>query len=190
MTEDPTLFDFAVIGAGIAGASVTAELSRSARVLLLEMESQPGYHATGRSAAVFAEAYGPGPIRALTRASAPFFEAPPEGFAEHPLLSDRGIMMIANSEQLAALDAMIEELSSEQPVQRLDPTQARALNPLLRADYVAAAMHDPRGRDIDVHALHHGYLRQARRAGARLVPDSRVTGLERDAGGWRIACRG
>src|SRR5687768_10834173 len=78
--------DFIVIGAGIAGASVAFWLAPHGRVLLLERESQPGYHSTGRSAALFMESYGTAQVRALTMASRAFFEAPPQGFAEHPLL--------------------------------------------------------------------------------------------------------
>ena len=92
-------FDFIVIGAGMAGASVAAELAAHGRVALLEMERQPGYHTTGRSAAIFAPVYGPQPIRALTRASAGFFATPPDGFAEHALISPRPIMLIAREDQ-------------------------------------------------------------------------------------------
>ena len=79
--------DIAVIGAGIAGASVAAELSSGARVMLIEQESAPGYHTTGRSAAIYSPIYGPQPIRALTRASLGFFTAPPPGFCDQPLLT-------------------------------------------------------------------------------------------------------
>ena len=82
--------DCIVIGAGIAGASVGFWLAPHARVLLLERESQPGYHSTGRSAALFMESYGTPQVRALTMASRAFFELPPDGFAEHALLGARG----------------------------------------------------------------------------------------------------
>ena len=72
----PIKCDIIVIGAGIAGASVAAELADQRQVCLLEMETQPGYHTTGRSAAMFVPSYGPAPIRALTRASAGAFEKP------------------------------------------------------------------------------------------------------------------
>jgi D-arginine dehydrogenase len=48
--------DFLLIGAGIAGASAGYWLAPHGRVTLLERESQPGYHSTGRSAALFMEA--------------------------------------------------------------------------------------------------------------------------------------
>jgi D-arginine dehydrogenase len=100
--------DVIVLGAGMAGASVAAELAPGRRVLLLEMEEQPGLHATGRSAAMFFESYGNATVRALTRASREFFEQPPAGFADTPLLSPRGALFVADAARLSVLEAMIE----------------------------------------------------------------------------------
>ncbi len=187
-------FDFIVIGAGMAGASVaaelTAELAGAGRVLLLEMESQPGYHTTGRSAAMFAPVYGPKPIRALTRASEQFFRAPPDDFGEHPLLSPRPIMMPARADQLDALDAMIAEISGEVAVKRLDAAQTREIQPLLRDGYAAGSMLDPSGQDIDVHALHQGFLKMLRRTGGVLVNNARVSALQRRLGLWQVTTGG
>lgn len=183
-------FDFVVIGAGIAGASVAAELQRHHKVLLAEMESRPGYHSTGRSAAVFAEAYGPAPIRALTRASRKFYLDPPDGFALTPLLSERGGLFVANDEQVARLDAYFDELSAEQPVERLDASQTRALCPLLRQSYVAGGIFDPWSMDIDVSALHQGYLAAFRKRGGEIRTSSPVTGLSRSAGTWTVEMGG
>jgi D-arginine dehydrogenase len=82
--------DIIVIGAGIAGASVAAHLAETERVVLIEGEDRPGYHSTGRSAALFTEIYGNSLIRALTRASRPFLFAPPPAFSETPLTRPRG----------------------------------------------------------------------------------------------------
>ena len=84
-------FEFIVIGAGIAGASAAYELSAFAKVLVLEQEDQPGYHSTGRSAALYAETYGNRTVRALTTAGKSFYLDPPSGFTQHPLLRPRGI---------------------------------------------------------------------------------------------------
>ena len=86
--------DFIIIGAGIAGASTGYWLSRRGRVLVLEREEHAGYHSTGRSAALYTVAYGTPQVRALTAASRAFFDAPPEGFSEHPLLTPRGEMVV------------------------------------------------------------------------------------------------
>ena len=96
-------FDIAIIGAGIAGASLAYRLASERSVLLLERESQPGYHTTGRSAAMFMESYGPPAIRALTRASRAFYEQPPSGFGDQPLLSPRGVLYLATHGQEACL---------------------------------------------------------------------------------------
>lgn len=182
-----TAFDVIVIGAGIAGASVAAALSPSAKVLLLEQESQPGYHTTGRSAAVYVASYGPQPIRALTRASYDFFLSPPAGFTDHPLLTPRGGLFVANADQLSALEAVYGDLSKEGPLEWLDAPAVRAHQPLLRASYVAAGFYDPHVLDIDVHALHHGYLRQFKAAGGALATRAEVTALARRGDDWHVA---
>ena len=97
--------DFLIIGAGIAGASVAHWLAPHGRTILLERESQPGYHSTGRSAALFMESYGTAQVRALTLASRAFLEAPPAGFGDHPLLTPRGAMMVAAPGQERDLQA-------------------------------------------------------------------------------------
>ena len=181
------LFDVLVIGAGIAGASVAAELARDARVALLEMESQPGYHTTGRSAAMFAPTYGPQAIRALTRASQAFFRSPPEGFSDRPLLSRRGLMMVARHDQLPALDVAIAELAGEAKVERLDAEAARIHCPLLREGYAAGGYYQPDTSGIDVNALHQGYLRALKTRGGTLAVDFPVQTLARQSGLWTAA---
>lgn len=175
-----------VIGAGIAGASVAAELAaRGARALLLERESQPGYHTTGRSAALFTVAYGPPVIRALSRASAPQFRAPRTGAA---LLRPRGAMFIARADQLEALAGLGEELGNAVSPLRAD--QARDRVPLLHPGYVAGALMDAEAADIEVEALHRHYLRQLAEAGGETRLNTEVTGISRMGGGWRIATPG
>ncbi len=97
--------DIVVIGAGIAGASAAAELARTHKVIALEREAFPGMHSTGRSAALFSEIYGSGPIRALSRASREFLYSPPAGFADAPIVRPRGALHIASAAQMGKLDA-------------------------------------------------------------------------------------
>jgi D-arginine dehydrogenase len=179
--------DFIVIGGGVAGASVAYFLARHARVAVLEREPQPGYHSTGRSAALFMETYGPEQVRALTRASRGFFENPPAGFADHPLLSRRGTLVVGTQGQEQELEKHWRETSATTTLtRRLNPVETCELVPIFRLDRVLGSVYEPHACDIDVHALHQGYLRELRRRGGLLHCDCEVTRLERSAGGWRV----
>ncbi|MGV3572904.1 MAG: NAD(P)/FAD-dependent oxidoreductase [Ramlibacter sp.] len=183
--------DFLVVGAGIAAASVGHWLAPHASVILLEREAQPGYHSTGRSAALFMESYGTPQVRGLTMASRAFLENPPPGFAEHPLLSPRGALMVGRPGEEALLDAHYEVLSSITPhARRLDAAQACAMVPVLRPERVAGAVYEADASDMDVHAIHQGYLRGLRRAGGRLACDAPVTALRREGGLWHVEAGG
>ena len=182
--------DFVVIGAGIAGASVAYFLAPHGRVVLLERESQPGYHSTGRSAALFWAGYGTPQVRALTRASRAFLETPPPGFADGPILSARGALIVADETQLDALEQTHDAVAPHAPeLRRLTAGQARAMVPVLRDHAVRAAIHEPDAFDIDVHRLHQGFLRAARSRGASLVCDAEVTAVERGGGDWTVHTR-
>ena len=183
---EQTEFDVAIIGAGIAGASLACELSPDVSVLLLEMEAQPGYHSTGRSAAMFVDTYGPPPIRALSRASADFLESPPKGFSESPLLSQRGVIMIARNDQLTSLENMVGDLSDSGGVRRLDAAETEAAIPILRKGYVAAGFANDRVSDIDVNALHQGYLRKFRSSGGIIKTASKVIETKHTLGRWQV----
>jgi len=179
--------DFIVIGAGIGGASTAYWLSRQARVIILERETQPGYHSTGRSAALFMESYGPEQVRALSRASIDFFNAPPEGFCDHPLLTPRGAFMFAapgQEAELAAHEAAVRATSSA--FERMDAQQALEFLPVLRPGYVIGGVLEKDAADIDVDALLQGFLRGTRQRGGRTVYDAGVTSMRRVDGVWEV----
>lgn len=179
--------DYLIIGAGIAGASIAYWLAPHAKVIVLEREAQPGYHSTGRSAALFFESYGPPQVRALTCASRAFFDNPPQGFTEHPILLPRGALMVATQGQEALLDeheAIVRSVSDR--AQRLDAVATCALVPVLRPERVLGSVYEPDAADIDVHALHQGYLRGARAAGAAIVCDADVSAMEYRDGHWHV----
>jgi len=187
----PRTADCIIIGAGIAGASVGHSLAPHAKVFVLEREAQPGYHSTGRSAALFMESYGTPQVRALTIASRPFLEAPPTGFTEHPLLGSRGAMMVAGHHQEAELHAHWAVLQPISPRGALlDAAGACALTPVLRRELVLGAVHEPDASDMDVHAIHQGFLRSVRRAGGRVVSDAEVTSLRHRGGIWQVQAGG
>ena len=177
--------DFLVVGAGIAGASAAYELAAQGRVLVLERESQPGYHSTGRSAALYTQTYGPAPIRAMTVASWDFYTNPPAGFTDHAMLTPRGVLIVGRDHETGRLDAEYEQGRRLTPsVERFDRAQVLARAPFLRPDYVAGGVWEPEARDIDVHALHQGYLRGLKVRGGRVVTDAAVRGLTRRDGLW------
>src|SRR5262245_57741222 len=167
--------DFLVIGAGIAGASVAYELANHGHVVLLERESLPGYHSTGRSAAVLTENYGNSIIRRLTVASRQFLENAPEGFTSSPLMSPRGMLWIAREDQRDTLAAVVSEARKLVPsIHAVDWVEAKRLCPVLRDKYLAAAVLEPEAMDMDVHALHQGFLQSFRRRSGELVTTAEV----------------
>lgn len=184
MTET---FDIVIIGAGIAGASLGYRLAQGRQVLMLEREAQAGYHSTGRSAAMFMEAYGTPQIQALTRASRAFYESPPPGFCEHALLEPRGCLYVATLEQQALLDnTYAQSLANGTEVTLLDRDGALALVPSLRAEVLAGAVLEPGAMDLDVHALHQGFLRGYRQAGGQLRCNAEVVEGSFHEGYWQI----
>ena len=178
---DRHIVDAIVIGAGIAGATAAAHLSATRRVALLEAEESAGYHATGRSAAIWIRNYGSPDARILTGASRAFFEAPPPGFTEAPLMRPRPVVHLAPPDQVGHLREMIAEGDDmrEIPVEK-----ARSMVPALRPGYAAMAAIEKGCFDIDVAAMHQGFLRQARAAGGTLALRSRAGRIWREGGAW------
>jgi D-arginine dehydrogenase len=172
-------FDIAIVGAGMAGASLAAEVAAEASVILIEAEDQPGYHSTGRSAAFWAESYGGPSIQPLTTESRQFLES--NGF-----LKLRGALHIADSEGIEALTEMEDEFGDRVYLVYLDRYALEHWLPGLRPGWQDGLL-EPSCADIDVAALHAFYLGQARRQGARLVTGAQVRGLSRDGGGWTVA---
>jgi D-arginine dehydrogenase len=182
-------FEVIVIGGGIAGASVAAQLSRDVRVAILERESQPGYHATGRSAAIFSEIYGNASIRALSRASRSFFFDSSADFSDVPLFKRRGSLYVGRADQLDRLEAFAQSDQVAAATRRVSASEARKLSPLLREDYVAAGIYEPEASDLDVHALLQGYLRQLRSRDGMFVNNAEVLDLESTNGRWCVSTR-
>jgi D-arginine dehydrogenase len=177
--------DFLVVGGGIAGASAGYFLAASGTVTLLEAEAVPGYHATGRSAALFSEYYGNGVVRALTAASRPFYAAPPPGFTA-PLLSPRGVLALCPHGAEARFDQVLAAgLTAPVPVRELGPGEAQRHCPVVRPEWFSRAMLKPAAMDIDVDAVHQGFLRGIRARGGQVVRSAGVRALSRSAGEWR-----
>jgi D-arginine dehydrogenase len=182
-------YDFIVVGCGMAGASVAARLSTRGSVALLEMESQPGVHSTGRSAALFSEIYGNATIRALSRASRPFLFETPSGFSPVPLVSPRSTLFFGREDQREALERFRDDAFVRDATRTVDASEARELMPLFAPGHVAGGVLDPASADIDVHAMHQGFIRMARANGAHLHLDAAVSAMSYAAGRWRVVTR-
>ena len=176
-----------VIGGGMAGLSCAAHLSLHCDVTVLEAEDAPGYHSSGRSAASYIEPYIGETIFALTQASRAFFERPPDGFADAPLVTPRADLMIASAAKSHLIDGYLERWGRLCPgLVEIGSDQALAQMPILRSESVARAVSDPNVMDIDVHGLLNGCRRVLKARGGSLAVRSRVDSLARVDGRWRV----
>jgi len=179
--------DVIVIGAGIAGVSAAAELAADARVVLMEMEPQPGYHATGRSAAYFAAAYGKKVVREFTGCCEGFFRQPPEGFSELELLRPRDCMFFGRADQEAQLRLMQQDNPA---LVRISAKQVFERVPVFAEGYLHSGLWEERGGDLDVDAILQGYLRLFRRRGGTLLCSHAADSLRRSRGKWQVSAAG
>lgn len=184
---DTHTLDVIVVGAGIAGATAGAHLAADHKVALIEAEEAAGYHSTGRSAALWIHNYGPPDVRLLTGLSRAFFDAPPPGFTETPIMSHRPVMNIATADTLAEYDHMMEIGTG---LRELTPAQAAELVPALRPGYTVRAAIEDDTFDMDVATLHQGFLRMLRARGGQLALRSRSMRIERKDGMWEVEVTG
>jgi D-arginine dehydrogenase len=179
--------DVIVIGAGIAGAGIAWELAAYASVILLEAEDRPGFHTTGRSAAVYLKGYGNEVIRDLTVASEAFYMDPPDGFTAAALVKPRGVLTLVREDQLERLEPTLELMLRHVPdARRLALAEMLAMVPMLNPGYAVAGILDRQARDMDVDAIFQGYLRGFKARGGQLIVAAPATALERGDGVWRV----
>jgi len=177
MAASPSRFDVLIVGGGIAGASLGAEIAGRARTLIVEAESQCGYHSTGRSAAFWLESYGGPVVAQLTTASRAFLADPPADFSEQAFLRTRGDLHLAKRNW--------PELPPGIEGRRIGRAELERMVPGIRPEWDRAVF-EPGCADIDVGGLHSAYLRQFKRRGGTLRIDSRLQSARREDGGWRI----
>jgi D-arginine dehydrogenase len=173
------IHDVAIVGAGMAGASLAAAIGPRARVLLLEAEDMPGRHATGRSAAFWSETYGGPAVQPLTTAS---------GAALHAggYLTPLGSLHVGRAEDEARVERLLTDFAgSGVELSRVDPA---AHVPGLRAEWVHG-VREPSCAYIDVAALHADYLAAAKAAGTELQTDAGLLSAERRGGVWHLETR-
>ncbi|MEN9060714.1 NAD(P)/FAD-dependent oxidoreductase [Ponticoccus litoralis] len=173
-----------VIGGGIAGISAGAALASDAQVTVLETEPQPGYHSTGRSAALYIRNYGNAVLRVLNATAGPALEG---GLLGESVLGPRGALMLAGPEEMAALE---DYAAGSSGLERMTAREAAEIVPILRVERIEAVVLERDAQDIDVDRLLQGCLRLMRQRGGTLMTGAPVTALARDGAGWRIEAGG
>ena len=85
------------------------------------------------------------------------------------------------------MEAAVAEGQKLVPTVRLvDGKEARQISAALREDYVACAGYEPDAADMDVNALHQGFLRGLRAMDGQIVVNAGVQALERRNGQWQV----
>ncbi len=174
-------FDVIIVGGGIAGASLGAQIAGKRRTLIVEAEEQCGYHSTGRSAAFYLESYGGPEVAKLTLASREFLGDPPKDFSERGFLRVRGDLHLTR-DQLPELPRAVESRIVER-------AELERLIPGIRSEWRRALL-EPSCADIDVAALHAAFLRRFRRRGGTVETGARLIGAERRGDRWILSLSG
>ncbi len=169
--------DFVVVGGGIAGVSAAARLSHLGTVTLFEAEPALGYHASGRSAAMFEENYGSASTVALNRASHDYLARENGG-----VLGPRGLLLVGSAGNTAAFEADMAKLG----LAEIALDEAFAMVPILDPSAVSRAAHHATAQDIDTGLLLQGFAGQARANGAAIVTGARVETIRRTPAGWHV----
>lgn len=173
----PMTADFLIVGGGIAGISAAARLAPLGSVVLCEAEAALGYHASGRSAALYEPRYGKPPVVALSEASGDYLR-----HAHGGVLSPRGLLLVGRADEAAAFEADRAAFGLD----RIGTDEARALIPILNPDVVAMAAHHDGAEDIDTDRLMQDFARTARASGAEILTGAAVRAIRRDGGLWRV----
>lgn len=174
-------YDVAIIGGGIAGLSLGASLGSDASTVVIEAEDQPGYHSTGRSAAILAQNYGNTLIRALTAWSVPDL-----GGKNGERLSKRGLVRIATEQQRPRLRSLYDDMVQDTPMDWITGEEVEARVPILRSGRIVCGFANDNAADIDVGRMVQDYASALRQAGGALIGGSPVTTLIHQLGRWQI----
>jgi glycine/D-amino acid oxidase-like deaminating enzyme len=174
------MFDFAIIGGGIAGTSAAARLSHLGGVILLESEPSLAYHASGRSAALFERNYGKPPVIALNMASLEYHRD-----ANGGVLSPRGLMLVGSAELADRYTADLTRMS----LTPITVEEARAFIPILDPSVVDRAAYDAEAWDIDTDLLVQNFAKETRANGGEVRTKSEVTAIRRTPSGWVLTLK-
>lgn len=183
--------DFLIVGAGISGAGMAYRLAGHGDILVCDMEAQADYHTTGRSAAFYAETYGGAKVQPLTTCSKDFLRAPPFGFSDAPLISDLGaIHLFDDGQKPRALDKFKAVRKTLPHIQMLDAAELTVWLPQLVEGRFSGGIYDSECRNLDVAALHQGYLRAAKKTGAKVLLGTDFINATYEDSHWTVELRG
>lgn len=174
--------DIVIVGGGMAGASLGAEVARDVRTLILEMEQSAGYHSTGRSVAFWEETYGGPAVQPLTTASGPLLARPHPSFHHTGFLSPRRTLHVGRASDVGKRDTLQSQFAGKVELKQVDP---KSFYPGLRDIWTLGVL-EPSCQDIDVAALHQAYLRGFRKEGGEIWLDARFMSATRDGDGWLV----
>lgn len=184
------IYDVAIIGAGIGGASLAAHLQPGVSCALLEAEERPGYHSTGRSAAFYTETYGGPQVQPLTTASKQWYFTTENPATQALTVTKRGALHVNWDEPASALKALYEDLKPLSPsIKQVDASMCVEHCDILPGDAIRGGLYDPDCCDIDVANVHDLFLRQAKKNGAELRAGFRVSRIDRRRGVWNVAAQ-
>ncbi|MFQ5660711.1 MAG: NAD(P)/FAD-dependent oxidoreductase [Gammaproteobacteria bacterium] len=182
------IVDYLIVGGGIAGTSIAAEVAAHGKTLLLEGETDFGYHSTGRSVAILSRCYGSGAIRALTYDSESILSNPLKPFSNNGFLNPREMLFVGGKDERDTVKEIEKQAKLEGvETQWLESAELTQIAPYLRRDAARFGLIERGGADIDVARLHHAYMKRARSLGARLLPGRRVSNIERSHDGWFVS---
>ena len=181
------IYDIAIIGGGIAGASLAHFISGERSVLMLERESFHGYHASGRSAAEFTRRFHAPEVGRLANASAQFLLHAPHGFSQVPLLKPRGNLLVADAEKAAHLHEVFKrESANGGEIQMQSMEEALARVPFLDPDVIKAAFFDPDCYDVEAESLLQGFVKSARLQGAQINTNCELLSAHHSGISWEL----
>ena len=163
-------FEVIIVGGGIAGASLGAEIGAKRRTLIIEAEEHCGYHSTGRSAAFYLESYGGPDVAGLSKAS-------------HDFLADGGFLRTRGDLHITRDD--LPDLPPAVETRTIERAELERMIPDIRPEW-RRALFEPGCADIDVASLHAAFLAKFRKEGGLIRTNARLHRAERHAGEWRV----
>lgn len=180
--------DITIIGAGVIGLAIAAELARPDRnVFILEKNPAHGGGVSSRNSEVIhAGLYYPErSLKANLCSSGNRLLYQIADRYSIPYRKTGKLVVATNSAEIDEIEKLSENgrRNGAGPLSLINKKQTAQMEPNVQAE---AALYSPETGIIDTHALMNCFLKQAEDKKAKLVCRTRVLHIEREASGWRI----